>query len=393
MEIQSSQRHCVSWSDLPTNVVQLIAYFLRLRCKDVQSFRGVCTKWWRATHISALLPRRISSVHSTIFSSSVSLLRPLNSPNSPAWMVLSVEATGGATQLFNPISRTRIPNFPDNFDLSRYKSTPLAKEYHIVAGDDHGDDFFHFRSFVYDKVVIFFDRCIANTRNCILVALSRGKVFRALPFHLSPYFSKAFNHNHKKIIVINDITRYKGKTYALDNQGALLSYRKYERFDFDELRLNCPKSKLRKRFVVMRSPSDENLYIVVAMNGRVQGPAGSIKMHFKVYKLCNTDGFSCWTEVKSFGVGDQVLFVFKHHSFFVPAAEFHGCQLRNCIVFSDDAFTQLYLAKSVQLAKYKVAVFELGGEYLYSLPIECYPGFPVMLWSPPPWVLQNAPSP
>ncbi|KMT10111.1 hypothetical protein BVRB_5g118740 [Beta vulgaris subsp. vulgaris] len=155
----------------------------------------------------------------------------------------------------------------------------------------------------------------------------------------------------------------------------------------------------RKRLVVMVSTSGEKLYLVVPVNGDVKGPIGVINLYFRFYKLKTGCGRYSWVweEVMSFGDDDQVMFVTRDYCFFVAAAEFSGCQLRNCIVFSEDAFPEYNVSKSGwdsgNQSENKVAVFSLDGRVRYSLPpVECYPGFPGMLCSPPPWVLQKTPS-
>uniref|UniRef100_A0A803L893 Uncharacterized protein n=1 Tax=Chenopodium quinoa TaxID=63459 RepID=A0A803L893_CHEQI len=103
-----------------------------------------------------------------------------------------------------------------------------------------------------------------------------------------------------------------------------------------------------------------------------------------------------WVEVKTFG--DRVMFVTRDYCFFTPASEFYTCNLNNCIVFSNDAFPK-YGRTGWELpdptkSGADISVFRLGGcsEYNFK-PISKFTGFPLLLWSCPPWAWNVGSSP
>lgn len=249
---------------------------------------------------------------------------------------------------------------------------------------------------IYGKVVLFMNRYVPSIRNCDLLALfDGGRVFKSLPFNKYQSFKPA-HEGHNGDIEVDDTIRYRAKKYALDKQGELYSYSKQ-----DQIILVCPfsvNSGRRKRLVVMVSTSGEKLYLVVPVNGDVEGPIGVISLYFRFYEMKTGCGRYSWVweEVMSFGDDDQVMFVTRDYCFLVAAAEFSGCQLRNCIVCSEDACPEYNVSKSGwdsgNQSGNKVAVFSLDGRVHYSLPMECYPCFPMMFCCPLPWFLQYASS-
>uniref|UniRef100_A0A803MFR9 KIB1-4 beta-propeller domain-containing protein n=1 Tax=Chenopodium quinoa TaxID=63459 RepID=A0A803MFR9_CHEQI len=112
----------------------------------------------------------------------------------------------------------------------------------------------------------------------------------------------------------------------------------------------------------------------------------------RVFELSN--GNCCsrqWVEVKSFGDDDLVLFESKNYCFFAAAAEFPGCQLRNCIIFSRYAFPPKFRDdwnSKVLKVEEEPKIYQLGSTEGFK-PISSYPGFPLNLWSPPQWILHG----
>ncbi|XP_056684428.1 putative F-box protein At3g25750 [Spinacia oleracea] len=407
MEMQSNHRRRVSWSDLPSETVQLIAQFIS-KVKDLQKFRAVCKEWRRSTLISAFLPHRIiSDVPQKVISSSILLLRPPDALHFPPWMVLAVEVTKGVFQFFHPFSRTPLSDLPQNLDLGHFQSTQLTTGYHVVYDDndnDNDNDNDHNLFSLYIKVVMCYtgERFTPSFRYCTMLTLSDGG-----RTHKSRPFSKYKQQQKDSCLHADDVIRYKGRTYGIDKQGSLNSSCWVDISHFCLTFVDCHFcGKLKvgrwKRLATRISSSEEKLYMIVPVDGHGGGPMGAINLQFKVYEIEHRGkrlSNFVWVEVTSFGDADQVLFVTRDYCFFVGAKEFPGCQLKDCIVFSDDAFPSYLDYKPESGWNYeskagnKAAIYSLSEQGHYSLPIECFPGFPLMLWSPPPWVSQSVSSP
>uniref|UniRef100_A0A803MFR8 F-box domain-containing protein n=1 Tax=Chenopodium quinoa TaxID=63459 RepID=A0A803MFR8_CHEQI len=331
MEMQQRNHlHKPDWSNLPTEILQLIAQFL-LKPMNLKNFRLVCKNWHFSTLISAFLPRTIiSDVPEKVISSSILLLRPHNSPHLNPLIVLAVEPIKGVIKLFSPFTRTLLVNLPENLDLACFRSTRLATAYHVVD-DNYEPDMFS--SCPYIKVLITWSSpTIPSSRHCCMLTLSDGgKMLKSKPFT---------EHN------VN------GKRSPCENADDVVSF----------LVIDCTfcgKVRRRKRLAVLKSSSAERFLMIVPVNGEGRN------LHFKVY-MWTRDTYQCvWSEVTSFGKADQVLFVCRYYCFFAAAGKVGN----------------------------ELAVYSLVGQDFYSMPAECYPGFPViLLQSPPPWILPNASS-
>ncbi|XP_056686250.1 uncharacterized protein [Spinacia oleracea] len=179
----------------------------------------------------------------------------------------------------------------------------------------------------------------------------------------------------------DDIVNFGGIFYALDTQGKLYQiavdkFTIFKALDFLTLpACGPPEEECRRRLV--RSSTTGKLFLVRKMIQKLY-----------VYELFNVNSsLYQWVKVQSFGDDKQVLFVSKNYCFLASAAEFPGCELSNCIVFSRDAFPRRSKSggwKSKVLTRFEEEpqVYRLGSNDCFK-PVSA---FPINLWSPPLWI-------
>ncbi|XP_021734108.1 F-box protein At2g26160-like [Chenopodium quinoa] len=383
----------ISWSELPLELLRSIAKSLKKNPNDLRNFRAVCKNWQRSTSISVLLPFcDYSTLSYNLFTSSVLLLRPpsgLSGSSSGSqfdtpWMVSVVEITKGNIQYCHPFSQTPHSNLLKNFDVTQFHPSVLSESYHIASSSD-----ISLSSAIagVDKVVVFSTRPIPRINDCLLLVLHNGRLGGYPSFEAEDDKPEWVDVSYRGVDDFDDIVTFKGVIYAVDWEGKL-----YQLFNHkvavQKTLVSAAVSDAgaykgwRKRLV--GSMLDQKLYLFV----RYQ------KDMLKVFKLSKHGKIWNWVIIQSFEDKNQVLFMSSVYGFFVPARYFSDCQLRNCIVFSDNAFPIYSFRGWVSGVDVKVEeeimVFQLGtrDDQNTFRPISSYPSFPVKLWSPPSWVLQ-----
>ncbi|XP_056684587.1 uncharacterized protein [Spinacia oleracea] len=357
----------VIWSDLPQPLLQSIIKFLGNDVNSLRSFRSVCKKWRKSTAFSVS-----TSINNTCFSSSIILLRPrgVSGSSCTPWMVFSVKMSEGTNLFFHPFFGTPLINIPQNLDLSQFHTSQIfvAKHKLVISNINSLSPLFSVESLMWLYRIYDYE-----SKGIKYLSMIKGECWDEQT---------------------DDIVDFRRSICSIDRKGNIYHLYSSTKFPVSKT-LHCAAAcyemelheiSYRKRLVT--SPSCfKNLYLVARK-----------KETFKVYQL----SMQCWlskswncVEVQSFGNkdGGLVLFVTRDYIFFASAEEFPGCQLRNCIVFTHDAFPS-YSGVDFEIPKDKggIYLYQLGGNSHAFMPISSYPGFPLHLCSPPSWVFQVPPS-
>ena len=383
MEVPNSTRRCsINWSDLPIEVIQSIAGFLS-KTNDLLNFGVVCKEWLRAVQISTFLPHTLFfDVSKKLISSSIFILFPPNATQVFPWMVLVSETTQGTIQYFSPFSRTLISCLPETFDYNQWQPTKLATTFHIIA-NDHSQTPFSSHFGKYTKLSRLCPLVRSIDHYSLLSLSDVGNVHEIWPFEKRDRTASTLSEKFQ----INDVVEYKRYTYTLRKSGELFAFGT----SFYSHHHRCSISKARgmnarrKRLVV--SLSGNKLYLIVPIR------KWATRLQLIVYKLREYRTSSwVWSEVDNFGDSDQVLFITRDICFFVAAAKFPKCKLKNCIVFSDDAFPICSTPWDYEgKIGNQISVFELDGDHQYSFPSTMYSGLQnICSTFAPCWVSLNA---
>ncbi|KAL2935719.1 hypothetical protein RDABS01_018837 [Bienertia sinuspersici] len=382
------KRHQTNWSNLPTEVVRSIAGCLEEYADDLHNFRRTCKKWRQSTAISTILPLTINSTpRRKLYYSSVSLLRPRSHGDVPSsayspWMISAIETTNGNLQCCHPFNKT--PLLAEGSLCEEFQSINLDRAYHLTQVDDEDEEVIEF-----DKVLLLSNRRVPSGDECGLLALhSGGRLGGYLSLEIDCELTWS-EIKYRSITKFDDIIMYKGMILALTRQGKVYTIDE-NRLKVDSTLVDHPLSQVGRpryrgcrRRLVNSNSLPKKLYLVERVS----------QCSFRVYNLHQEKMGNKWVEVKSFG--ENVLFVTRDYCFFVSASQFSTCCLKNCIVFSNDGFPRYGSGRTnwERSDPTKIFVFRVGGHSDYNFkPISRFTGFPLFLWSCPPWAWDKGSS-
>ncbi|CAO2818973.1 unnamed protein product [Amaranthus hypochondriacus] len=385
-----------NWANLPLFALRSIAENLQNHNdnKTLHNLQSVCKNWRRSNSISTLFPCHITESNRVMYSSAVYLIHPkpssLTTDHLP-FLVSIVHLSNGKIHLCDPIFGTPIVDFPrTHFDVNRFPSTLLTESYHSLIYTGPEDDFNSFElptSLEFATTI-----CIVPTTTSFSLPSLKECLFLALynDQRLEGSFSCESSYdgwktpwlsiNYENIVNrFDDILYFNGVIYVLDTDGILYEFSKRK---FGLLRILADNVNMfkgsRKRLV--GSNSNGKVYAIKKM-----------KRNIEIYEF--RESSRKWVEVDRFE-GDVVLFVSKFYNFFIRASEIPGCNLSNCIVFSNDTFPD-YVGNigecgwSNVVGRGEVFVYKLREHNNGIQLISEYPKFLVKLWIKPNWIFED----
>ncbi|XP_056684589.1 uncharacterized protein [Spinacia oleracea] len=358
MQNCSYNRRKVSWSDLPQTLLQCIVKFLGNDVDSLRRFRSVCKNWRQSTAYS--VP---PSVNNNGFSSSVILLRPRgdSAANSTPWMVFSVNIAQGNTLFFHPFSGTPLVNLPPTLNFSQFHASYISDPAAYHKADISG---------VVDNLSALFSH----------ENLQRGSKSR---------LSKRVECGDEQT---DDIVKFRWFIYSVDRKGNIYFISSTKNFPVSKTLCSTASNEgelhevgYRKRLVTTSSTSPNGKLYLVARE----------KNMLKIFECNNGRSRRTWSffQILSFGGKSGhglVLFATRDYSFFVPTEQFPGSRLKDCIVFTHDAFPPYSGVVDLVIPKVSGGIYicKIGRNTHSFIPICSYPGFPLHLCSPPSWVFE-----
>ncbi|KAK9747823.1 hypothetical protein RND81_02G016500 [Saponaria officinalis] len=423
-----SQRRKISWSNLPEELLSLIAHRLETRL-DILHFRAVCKEWRNSVSLSLLsnnnilstvLPHKLTTSNPPLLrrgayrrmeefpenliddslilsASSIFLIKPtFNNSELPPWLITVEEMNSGKFVVRKPLSRSAVRKMPEYFpkmlDLSDFDVEEMGRVYSLRY------DVKPYHLFeVQHKVLLLgdFDRKIrVSIDDYTAVVLYDSGVLAAI--NLKNKVEKEAYLNGRKF---DDIVVFEGTIYTIDRYGRLYL-------------MDNSGDKLKMVAVV-----DEVLHLGTERKGRIFEWCGelylvrkclvsrpSLTRHSKcvrVYKLNREK--NTWDELDSIG-DDRILFVTPGCCFFARAADFPGWKGNRIVLdgrlsfpshsdthsFEHDwGFFELISGRefeekmSLKIFHFEECVFET---------VETNPDYSVVFWPPPKWISANTRS-
>ncbi|XP_074299796.1 F-box protein SKIP23-like [Silene latifolia] len=344
-----SRRRRVSWSDIPSELLSLIAERLGTRF-DTCNFRSVCKLWCAAAsfsthlpenHLSPILPFKLS-IRECNFASplekffdplilvpnAIFLIRSTVNSKVEPWLCIVQESNPGKLRLRELGSQfdfKELPkNVPKNLNLSYFNVVELGRFYTVRRSVGRFD--WHGVNFYGSKLVLIVDpncRTFARIDDYMPILLTADGNLRVISIK---------NRRIEKIPglktkIYDDVVNYRGRVFAIDRKG-----RGYT-MSYNETRL-C---NVVSHPVGEGSGSDRKKCLVESSNGElylVHRCPPYFNRVFRIYKL--NEERNCWDKVKGIG-DDRILIVTSDRCFFAMTKHFPGLR-GNCIVFRKRQF-------------------------------------------------------
>uniref|UniRef100_A0A803MFS2 F-box domain-containing protein n=1 Tax=Chenopodium quinoa TaxID=63459 RepID=A0A803MFS2_CHEQI len=338
-----------SWSDLPPELLQLIASRLETH-EDVCQFCYVCNMW-RQSAANLLTPLRLHSKLPYKFAVNI----PFIHSNGPFIIVSSAV-------------------------------------YILRRNTDEG----HWKVIYWTNPNVESDSSPAEQS---LLVLHRRGYLRCVRLLGANSYCETISYDRRNQFC--DVVEWKGGVWAVSHTGRVygIEYKTATVTTVLAASSNFNDSNERRKRLV---ESDRELYLVV----RVHSPSKR-RVKFEVYVLrCDV-----WEKVTS--LGDRVLFVSFDSCFFAKASDLHpsGAFSKNCIVFPKHGFPVTYINPSPQdeylfryqrpdswglhyslprLEYFAIGIYNYGDSCNFKL-LSSETAFSAVFWPPPPWVWKNVP--
>lgn len=408
-ETQQQQRQ---WSQLPRDLLMLIANKTGTTFIDTLRLRSVCSSWRssippfnQTLDFSLLkLPRPLDPLpplncytHFSLAQSTIYFLQPPPSSSSttdddlPLPWLLRVEkvAQNGKLRLLNPVSKTPIDvvpkSFPKSLNLLNFRVSEIAKAYSLKV--ESGFSRSQCESVGVKRVVVSSSPWNggADGRDYAVMAIFAGYLafFKVGDKKWSPIDPDNYHYE--------DVIYHKGKFYAVDNKGRCVVIG----CDLNSNEVAFFKGNEWLKLVTLLTSGDD-LYLVVETVKTTQvdaidestnsSPVDDGLVHYTVkvevmfYKLNEAD--KAWEEV--IDLPDQVFFVGDICSYSVSAQGFPGL-IGNCVYFPENMFN-IYNEEEKKLGKFWCDTGLCNLEDGSFGPLASFPSHWPIFWPPPPWL-------
>ncbi|KAL9238433.1 hypothetical protein vseg_012853 [Gypsophila vaccaria] len=344
------------WSDLPSELLDVVATRFDISSDDTRHFRSVCSTW--RSSVPKPLPTQFPLLNFfnpnnnnnnndiRVTKHSFYHLSSPSDPDSPGWLIKTEETGRGTVNLFHPLSRSPIKhlpiNFPKHLDLTNIQIRELDYEYVLrnVSGNVELSDMEH------EKIAIttsLNSNPNYNSNNNEFVILSTHVTGKLLMYRSSQLVWSflddiTLGYDDRSIFVNDwcmhyvDVMEFNGTFYAVTNSGRTVSIKVTNLSTVVQVTLLKNSIIGGDKKCLVKSGGD--LLMVDLYTDTT--PQGKVKVHaVEIFKLDRGD--QKWVLVKS--LGDYAIFLSNHSTF--SAINLQGCK-GNCIYFRFNNFGDKY---------------------------------------------------